>query len=152
MRALGCDMRDLVPQPGFEAGPPALRAWSLSHWTTSEVPRFSFKYMFGVQLLSHCPTFCDPMNRSPPGSSVHGFSRQENWSGLPFPTPEYLPDPGIEPVSLGSLARQILYHYHRLGSPNTFLLLARLWGVESIMLCFGKMLKGTSVPFPRFVC
>ena len=28
-----------------------------------------------------------------------GFSRQEYWSGLPFPSPEYLPDPGIEPVS-----------------------------------------------------
>ena len=25
------------------------------------------------------------------------FSRQENWSGLPFPSPEDLPDPGIEP-------------------------------------------------------
>ena len=28
-----------------------------------------------------------------------GFSRQEYWSGLPFPSPEDLPDPGIEPVS-----------------------------------------------------
>ena len=28
-----------------------------------------------------------------------GFSRQENWSGLPFPSPGYLPDPGIEPRS-----------------------------------------------------
>ena len=28
-----------------------------------------------------------------------GFSRQEYWSGLPFPTPGDLPDPGIEPVS-----------------------------------------------------
>ena len=27
------------------------------------------------------------------------FSRQEHWSGLPFPSPEYLPDPGIEPGS-----------------------------------------------------
>ena len=27
------------------------------------------------------------------------FSRQENWSGLPFPSPGDLPDPGIEPVS-----------------------------------------------------
>ena len=27
------------------------------------------------------------------------FSRQESWSGLPFPTPEDLPDPGMEPVS-----------------------------------------------------
>ena len=30
------------------------------------------------------------------------FSRQEYWSGLPFPSPEDLPDPGIEPVSLMS--------------------------------------------------
>ena len=28
-----------------------------------------------------------------------GFYRQEDWSGLPFPTPGGLPDPGIEPVS-----------------------------------------------------
>ena len=28
-----------------------------------------------------------------------GFSRQECWSGLPFPSPEDLPDPGIEPGS-----------------------------------------------------
>ena len=29
-----------------------------------------------------------------------GFSRQEYWSGLPFPSPGDLPDPGIEPTSL----------------------------------------------------
>ena len=28
-----------------------------------------------------------------------GFSRQEYWSGLPFPSPGALPDPGIEPTS-----------------------------------------------------
>ena len=28
-----------------------------------------------------------------------GFSRQAYWSGLPFPSPEDLPDPGIEPRS-----------------------------------------------------
>jgi len=28
------------------------------------------------------------------------FSRQEYWSGLPFPTPGDLPDPGIKPMSL----------------------------------------------------
>ena len=28
-----------------------------------------------------------------------GFPRQEYWSGLPFPPPVYLPDPGIEPTS-----------------------------------------------------
>ena len=33
-----------------------------------------------------------------------GFSRQEYWSGLPFPSPGDLPNPGIEPVSLLSPA------------------------------------------------
>ena len=36
---------------------------------------------------------CDHMACSPPGSSVVGFSRQESWSGLPFPSPGDLPDP-----------------------------------------------------------
>ena len=33
-----------------------------------------------------------------------GFSRQEYWSGFPFPPPGDLHDPGIEPMSLMSLA------------------------------------------------
>ena len=41
---------------------------------------------------------CDPMNCSPLGSSVHGISKQEYWSGLPCPSGD-LPDPGIEPRS-----------------------------------------------------
>jgi hypothetical protein len=45
-----------------------------------------------------CLTLCNPMVCSPPGSSVHGISWQEYWSGLPFPPPRDLPDPGIEPV------------------------------------------------------
>ena len=40
------------------------------------------------------------MDSSPPGSSIHGVvSRQEYWSGLPFPSPGDLPNPGIEPRS-----------------------------------------------------
>ena len=39
------------------------------------------------------------MDCRPPGSSVHGISRQEYWSGLPFPPPGDLPDPGIKPKS-----------------------------------------------------
>ena len=50
-------------------------------------------------LSQSCPTLC-----SPPGSSVHGFSRQEYWSGLPCLSPGDLPDPGIEPMSLESSA------------------------------------------------
>ena len=43
------------------------------------------------------PTLCIPMNCIPPGSSVHGISRrQEYWSGLLFPFPRDLPNPEIE--------------------------------------------------------
>ena len=37
--------------------------------------------------LQSCPTLCDPTNGSPPGPPSLGFSRQEHWSGLPFPSP-----------------------------------------------------------------
>ena len=46
-----------------------------------------------------CPTLCDPMDCSPPVSSVMRFSRQGYWSTLPFPSPGDLPNPGIEPRS-----------------------------------------------------
>ena len=39
------------------------------------------------------------MDCSQPGSSVRGILRQEYWNGLPFTSPEDLPDPGIKPVS-----------------------------------------------------
>ena len=52
-----------------------------------------------------CLTLCNRMNCSPAGSSVHGISpRQEYWSGLPFPSPGDLPNPGTEPTSLLSPA------------------------------------------------
>ena len=36
-----------------------------------------------------CPTPSDPMDCSLPVSSIHGFSRQEYWSGVPLPSPPY---------------------------------------------------------------
>ena len=53
------------------------------------------------------PTLCDPMGCSPPGPLSMGFSRQEYWSGLPYPYPRNLPDPGIEPASLVYTALQV---------------------------------------------
>ena len=37
--------------------------------------------------LQSCPTLCDPTDSRPSGSPSLGFSRQEHWSGLPFPSP-----------------------------------------------------------------
>ena len=51
-----------------------------------------------------CVQLCDPMDCGPPGSSVHGSSRQGDWSGLSCPPPGGLPDSGTEPVSLRSPA------------------------------------------------
>ena len=41
-----------------------------------------------MKVTQSCPTLCHPMDCSPPGSPLSmGFSRQEYWSGLPFPSP-----------------------------------------------------------------
>ena len=37
--------------------------------------------------LQSCPTMCDPRDGSPQAPLSLGFSRQEHWSGLPFPSP-----------------------------------------------------------------
>ena len=37
--------------------------------------------------LQSCPTLCDPIDGSPQAPPSLGFSRQEHWSGLPFPSP-----------------------------------------------------------------
>ena len=68
----------------------------------------SISYIYTCMLIhiaKSCPTLYDLTDCSPPGSSAHGiFPRQEYWSGLPFPSPGDLPDPGIEPVSPDSPA------------------------------------------------
>ena len=51
-----------------------------------------------VKSLSRVRLFVTPWTVAYQAPSM-GFSRQEYWSGLPFPSPEGLPDPGIEPGS-----------------------------------------------------
>ena len=66
------------------------------------VTRGSYHLCTYAKSLQSCLTFCHPMDRSPPGSLSLEFSRQESWSGLPFPSPEDLPGPGIKPTSFRS--------------------------------------------------
>ena len=52
-------------------------------------------------MLSSCLTLCDPINCGPPVAPLSmEFSRQEYWSGLPFPPAGDLPISGNEPMSL----------------------------------------------------
>ena len=52
-----------------------------------------------VKSLSRVQLFVTPWTIAHQAPLSMGFSRQEYWSGLPFPSPEDLPDPGIEPRS-----------------------------------------------------
>ena len=59
--------------------------------------------MYLCSVTQLCPILCDAMDISQTPLSM-GFSKQEYWSGLPFPTPGDLPNPGIKPASLASPA------------------------------------------------
>ena len=52
-----------------------------------------------VKLLSHVQLFVTPWTVAYQAPLSMGFSRQEYWSGVPFPSPGGLPDPGMEPGS-----------------------------------------------------
>ena len=52
-----------------------------------------------AKALQSCPTLCNAMDRSPPGSSVRGILQARILEQVPFPPPGDLPDPGIEPTS-----------------------------------------------------
>ena len=59
------------------------------------------------------------MAYSLPGSSVLGFSKQESWSLLPFPSPGDLPDPGMKLESPALAADSLPLSQQ--GSPDLFL-------------------------------
>ena len=52
-----------------------------------------------MKSLSHVQLFATPWTVAYQAPPSMGFSRQEYWSGLPFPPPGDLPDPGIKPGS-----------------------------------------------------
>ena len=76
-----CDRID--GSPSGSSVPGILQARTLEWGAIS----FSKACMHAKSLQS-CLTLCDPMDSSPPGSSATEFSRQEYWSGLPFPSPK----------------------------------------------------------------
>ena len=68
-----------VARPG---GAPEARLLLLS-----PLPALPLKTGAAAKSLQSCPTLCDPIDGSPSGSTSLGFSRQEHWSRLPFPSP-----------------------------------------------------------------
>ena len=76
-----------------------------ANWEVFWFPQFS-----SVQSLSRVQLFVTPWAVACQAPLSMGFSRQEHWSGLRFPSPGGLPDPGIKPTSPACIGRQVLYH------------------------------------------
>ena len=70
---------------------------------------------FVVQSQSHALLFATPWTVAHQAPLSMGFSQQEFWSGLPFPSPGNLPDPGIKPMFPALAGRSVLLSYQ--GSP-----------------------------------
>ena len=79
-------------------------AWKYHIWAFSQISKYKIFAQGPCKakenyVLSLVHLFFDSMDCSPPGFPIHGFPRHKYWSGLPFPLPGDLPDPGIEPES-----------------------------------------------------
>ena len=114
-----------------------------------------------AQLLQSCPTPCEPIDGSPPGSPSLGFSRQEHWSGLPFPSPMHESEKwkwslsvmsdsvrphGLQPTSLlhpwdfpgkstGVGCHCLLLQYHQCNAPE------RAWSLLAVQTGSGHLPK-----------
>ena len=75
--------------------PGSYSPWGCKELDTAELLGMKVK----VKLISHVWLFVNPWTVAHQVPLSMGFSRQENWSGLPFPSPGDLSDPGIEPQS-----------------------------------------------------
>ena len=96
-----------------------------------------------------CLILCNSMDCSLPGSSVHGISRQEYWSGSPFSPSGALRYPGMASVSLMSPASQAdSLALSRLGSPNAPITFPKY----SCGLCTPLAPESHYAPIIRAVC
>ena len=93
-----------------------------------------------VKSLSHFRLSATPWTVAYHAPPSMGFSRQEYWNGLPFPSSEDLPDPGIKPRSLH--CRHILFCLSHQGSP---LLIS---AVLTLILFTNVIYTGNWIVFP----
>ena len=100
---LSCPPPGDLHDPGIEPSSPVAPA--LAGGIFSAEPPEKVK----VLAVNLCPTLCDPMDCSPPGSSVHGILQAKTLDGLPFPSPGDLSDPGIKPRSPALQADSLLF-------------------------------------------
>ena len=97
-----------LPNPGMEPRSPALQADSLPSEPSGKPLQALWLLVDsasesggggGGGVAKSCSTLATPRTVARQALQSMKISRQESWSGLPFPTPGDLPDPGIKPAS-----------------------------------------------------
>ena len=79
----------------------AINSCYLCWFHTSLLCWYQYQVLCCAKSSQSCPSLCDPMDGSPPGSSVHGILRARILGGgVAISPPGYLPHPGLEPESL----------------------------------------------------
>ena len=127
------------PQMAAHQAPPSLGFSRQEHWSGLPLPSPMMKVKSESEVAQSCPTLSDPMDCSPPGSSVHGIfqARVLEWGAIAFSDGLHCPwnSPG-QNTGVGSLSllqeifptqglnpdlshcRQILYQLSHKGSPQ----------------------------------
>ena len=88
-----------------------------------------------AELLQLCPTLCNPMDCSPPDSSVYGILQARILEWVAMPSSRDIPDPGVEPTSLMPLTLGgRFFTTSRIWEASAAVLLLNLFGVSIIWL------------------
>ena len=102
-----------------------------------------------VLVAQLCPTLCYPMDCSCQVPLFIGFFRQEYWSGLTFPSPGDLSDPGIELRSLALQVYSLLSEPPGKPSPAGY---GRIFPAKSCQLVRGQVNKVNEAKLCSPIC
>ena len=98
---------------------PSLWLTSLASASNTAYPVLNLNVTYGGLFAKLCLTHVIPWTGALQAPPSMGICRQDNWSGLPFPSPEDLPDPGVELWSPALQADSLLTALHRYFKLNT---------------------------------
>ena len=91
-----CHFVSPVYHPSFPRAATAMKMVACTPDTGCYWQRKQYRHCYAMlcyaKSLQSCPTLCDPIDGSHQAPPSLGFSRQEHWSGLPFPSPMHESD------------------------------------------------------------
>ena len=142
---VGCHalLQGIFPTQGFNPGLPHCKQ-ILYHLSHQESPSTALKVK--VKSLSCVRLFATPWTKVHQAPPSMGFSRQEYWSGLPFPSPGNIPDPGLEP-RFPSLQADTLTSEPPGNLATNLLIVEGQWHSMSTMVWQGPIEVFTTLPF-----